>query len=158
MKQHLIHIFLITLIIAPVSPAENDHAFQAGSTNIKEISTNKAGSGFYLEIKRSYIRAYPGWQQDTITRLRAKGFAAFNAEPKDEIRADGKLTAQSLEQIATPKLVISSVYVGPYMSEKTAKKMIPKVLSALRPLMVEEKKNDELNNRYLFLIGVVKVI
>jgi hypothetical protein len=44
------------------------------------------------------------------------------------------------------------------VSEKTAKKMIPKVLSALRPLMVEEKKNDELNNRYLFLIGVVKVI
>jgi hypothetical protein len=157
MKEYLLPALLISLIISLISPARNA-ALQDGPTNIKEISTNKARSGFYLEIKRSYIRAYSGWQEHTITILRSKGFEAFNAEPKDEIRADSRLTVKSLEQSSTPKLVISSVYVGPYRSEKAAQKMIPKVLSALKPLIVDEKKNDELNNRYLFLIGVVRVI
>ena len=157
MSPNIIIAILITLAVFPVSYAENGYEIQIAPFSFKEKS-NKAQSGFYLEIKRSYIRAYPGWQRKTITKLRAKGFEAFNAEPKDEIRADSRLTVKSLEQTTTPGLVISSVYVGPYRSEKAAKKMIPKILSALRPLIVNEKKNDELNNRYLFLIGVVRVM
>jgi len=156
MSPKIVIAILITLLVFPVSYSESGYEPQA-RFSLKERS-NKAQPGFYLEIKRSYIRAYSGWQENTITLLRSKGFPAFNAEPKDETRADGRLTLKSLEQSSTPKLVISSVYVGPYESEKTAKKMIPKVLSALRPLIVREKKNDQLNNRYLFLIGVVQVI
>jgi hypothetical protein len=157
MSPNIIIAILITLAVFPVSHAESGYEIQAARCSFEERS-NKAQPGFYLEIKRSYIRAYSGWQEHTITLLRSKGFDPFNAEPKGEIRADSRLTVKSLEQTSTPKLVISSVYVGPYRSEKAARKMIPKVLSALRPLVVDEKKNDELDNRYLFLIGVVRVI
>ena len=157
MSPNIIIGILITLAVFPVSYAENGYEIQGAPFSFKERS-NKAQPGFYLEIKRSYIRAYSGWQENTITLLRSKGFEGFNAEPKGEIRADSRLTLKFLEQTATPKLILSSVYVGPYRSEKAAKKMIPKVLSALRPMIVKEKKNDELNNRYLFLIGVVRVI
>jgi hypothetical protein len=65
---------------------------------------------------------------------------------------------ESLEQTSEPRSSISSVYVGPYPSAKTAEKIIPKLLAALKPLIVKEKKNDGLHNRYLFLVGVVRVI
>ncbi|MDX6614770.1 MAG: hypothetical protein QOD75_3956 [Blastocatellia bacterium] len=149
---------IITLLLSPIARAENKCARPDASTNIRELSDNKAPSGFYLEIKRSYIRAYPGWQQNTIILLRSRGFKAFNGDPRDqEMGADQILTVKSLKQSSKPRLAISSVYVGPYPSGKVAEKMIPKLLAALKPLIVKEKKNDELNNRYLFLVGVVRV-
>jgi len=157
MRQFLILTLLITLLISPVSQAENKYTLQDALTNIKEISTNKARSGFYLEIKRSYIRAYSGWQQNTIGLLRSKGFKAFNGVPKHEISADNMSTVKFLEQTSEPRVIISSVYVGPYPSAKAAEQMIPKLLSALKPMIVDEKRNDELHNRYLFLVGVVSV-
>jgi hypothetical protein len=36
--------------------------------------------------------------------------------------------------------------------------MIPQLLSALKPLIDDEKKDDELHNRHLFLVGVVRVM
>jgi len=156
--QVLVLSLLITWPLSPVSRAEDKCALPDASTNIRQSSANQAVSGFYLEIKRSYIRAYPGWQKATITLLRSKGFKAFNGDPEDHEMGAGKiLTVKSLERTAKPRVAISSVYVGPYPSGKVAEKMIPRLLAALRPLIVKEKKNDGLNNRYLFLVGVVRV-
>lgn len=119
---------------------------------------NKARLGFYLEIKRSYVRAYSGWQKKTITLLRLNGFPAFNGEPNRKISAGEISTMESIERTSRPRLIISAVYVGPYQSRAAAEDMIPELLSALKPLVDDEKKNDELNNRYLFLVGVVRVI
>jgi hypothetical protein len=157
MRPFLIPTLLIILIISPISYAENKLALQDASTHTKTTSTNKARSGFYLEIKRSYVRAYSGWQKKTITLLRSKGFKAFNGNPKNQISADNILSMESMEQTSKPILIISPVYVGPFKSRKVAEHMIPKLLSALKPLIDEEKKNDGLNNRYLFLVGVVRV-
>ena len=158
MRRILIRAMLIALLISPISYAENKVTLQSPSTKIKKTSTNKVRSGFYLEIKRSYVRAYPGWQKKTIALLRSKGFKAFNGDPKNQISADNTLSMGSLEKTATPSLIISSVYVGSYKSREVAEHMIPQLLSALKPLIDNEKKNDELNNRYLFLVGVVRVM
>lgn len=158
MRQFLILTLLIPLLTSPISYAENRFTLQDATANVKKLPTDKARSGFYLEIKRSYIRAYSGWQKKTIALLRSKGFEAFNGDPKDQISADDILSVESLEHTSEPRLIISSVYVGPYSSRKAAEKMIPKLLAALKPLIDYEKKNDELDNRYLFLVGVVRVI
>ncbi len=158
MRRILIPPLLIALLISPISYAENKLTLQSNSTKIKKTSTNKARSGFYLEIKRSYVRAYSGWQKRTIALLRPKGFEAFNGNPKNQISTDNILSVESLEKTAKPRLIISSVYVGPYQSREVAEHMIPELLSALKPLIDDEKKNDELNNRYLFLVRVVRVI
>lgn len=133
-------------------------AGQSSSAKIKRSSTNKARSGFYLEIKRSYVRAYPGWQKNTIALLRPKGFEAFNGDPKNNDIADNIRNLESIEKTAKPTLIVSSVYVGPHRSREQAEHRIPKLLSALKPLIDREKKNDELHNRSLFLVGVVRVI
>ena len=158
MRRILIHALLIALLISPISYAENRITLQSPSAKIKETSTNKVRSGFYLEIKRSYVRAYSGWQKKTITLLRSKCFRAFNGDPKNQISADNILSMESLEKTAKPRLLISSVYIGPYKSAEVAEHMIPELLSALKPLIDDEKKNDELHNRYLFLVDVVRVM
>jgi hypothetical protein len=104
------------------------------------------------------VRAYPGWQKKTIALLKLKGFAAFNGEPKNQVIADNISNVESLERTSRPRLVISAVYAGRYDSRTTAEQMIPGLLAALRPMIDAEKKNDELNNRYLFLVGVVRVL
>jgi len=157
MRRILIPAVLIALLISPISSAENQTTIQSPSTKVKKASPNKARSGFYLEIKRSYVRAYPGWQKKTIALLRTKGFKAFNGNPKNQISADNIVSMGSLEKTATTRIIISSVYIGPYKSREVAEHMIPQLLSALKPLIDDEKKNDELHNRYLFLVGVVRV-
>jgi hypothetical protein len=158
MRQILISTLLISLLISSTSNAENKSTLHSASNQIKKRSTNNARSGFYLEIKRSYVRAYSGWQKKTITLLRRNGFAAFNGEPNKQIGAGDISNVESIERTSRPRLVISAVYVGPYHSRAVAEDMIPELLSALKPLIDEKKKNDELNNRYLFLVGVVRVI
>jgi hypothetical protein len=158
MRRILIPFLLIVLLIAPISYAENKLTLQSSSAKIKRSSTSKARSGFYLEIKRSYVRAYSGWQKNTIALLRPKGFDAFNGDPKNHNFADNIWSLESIEKTTKPTLVISSVYVGPYRSRQQAERKIPKLLSALKPLIAREKKNDELHNRSLFLVGVVRVI
>jgi hypothetical protein len=158
MRQILISTLLTSLLISPTANAENRSTLHSAATQIKKRSTNKARSGFYLEIKRSYVRAYPGWQKKTITLLRLNGFAAFNGEPNKQISAGDISNIESIERTSRPRLIISAVYVGPYQSSAVAEDMIPELLSGLKPLIDDEKKNDELNNRYLFLVGVVRVI
>ena len=158
MRQILISTLLISLLISPTSNAEDKSNLHGASTQIKKRSTNKARSGFYLEIKRSYVRAYSGWQKKTIALLRLNGFAAFNGEPNKQISAGDISHMESIERNSRPRSIISAVYVGPYQSSAVAEDMIPELLSALKPLIDDEKKNDELNNRYLFLVGVVRVI
>ena len=158
MRRILIPAVLIALLVSPISYAENKITLQSPSTKIKKTSTNKVRSGFYLEIKRSYVRAYSGWQKKTIALLRSKGFKAFNGDPKNQISADNIVSMGSLEKTATPRIIISSVYIGPYKSMEVAEDMIPHLLSALKPLIDDEKKNDGLHNRYLFLVGVVRVM
>jgi hypothetical protein len=157
MRRILVPFLLIALLISPISYAENKLTSQSSSANTKSSSTNKARSGFYLEIKRSYIRAYSGWQKKTIALLRPKGFEAFNGDPKNHDIADNVRNIESIEKTTKPRLIISSVYVGPYQSREQAEHRIPKLLSALKPLIDHEKKNDELNERSLFLVGVVRV-
>jgi hypothetical protein len=43
-------------------------------------------------------------------------------------------------------------------SREAAERVIPELLLALKPLIDDEKRDDELANRYLFLVGVVRVI
>jgi hypothetical protein len=158
MRRIRIHAALIALLVSSIAYAENKITLQSPSTKIKKTSTNKVRSGFYLEIKRSYVRAYSGWQKKTIALLRSKGFKAFNGDPKNQISADNIVRMGSLEKTATPRIIISSVYIGPYNSRELAEQMIPQLLSALKPLIDDEKKDDELHNRYLFLVGVVRVM
>ncbi|MDQ2921933.1 MAG: hypothetical protein M3R52_10035 [Acidobacteriota bacterium] len=158
MRCLLIPFLLIALLISPIAQAENKLTPQSNSAKVKKSSTNKARSGFYLEIKRSYIRAYSGWQKKTIALLRPKGFDAFNGDPQNQSIADNMMSIESIEKTVKPRLVISSVYVGPYRSKEEAERTIRKLLSALKPLIDREKKNDELHNRYLFLVGVVRII
>ena len=157
MRQILIPTMLIALLSSSASNAENKSTLHGAATQIGKSSANKARPGFYLEIKRSHVRAYSGWQKKTITLLRLKGFAAFNGEPKNQISTGQISNMESLEKYSRPRLIISAVYVGPYQSRAAAERMIPKLLLALKPLIDDEKKNDELNNRYLFLVGVVRV-
>ncbi|HLO00482.1 MAG TPA: hypothetical protein VK208_18635 [Pyrinomonadaceae bacterium] len=156
MRQLLTSTLLIFLIF-PCSVAGNTSSAQNAATQNPQTTSTKARPGFYLEIKRSYIRAYPGWQKETIDLLRARGFDAFNGNPKNQTSVDRLQSMESLEQVSKPTLIISSVYVGPYKSRKTAERMVPRLLLALKPLIDAEKKNDELNSRYLFLVGVVVV-
>ena len=158
MRRILIPTLLMALLVSPVSHAENKLTPQNAPAKIKKASTNKARSGFYLEIKRSYVRAYSGWQKKTIARLRAKGFAAFNGDPKNPVFADNIWSMESIEKTSKPVIIISPVYVGPYQTREAAEHVIPELLRALKPLIDDEKKNDELTNRYLFLVGVVRVI
>ena len=158
MRRILIPTLLMALLVSPVSHAENKLTPQNAPAKIKKAPTNKARSGFYLEIKRSYVRAYPGWQKKTIARLRAKGFAAFNGDPKNPSFADDMWSVESIEKTSKPVIIISPVYVGPYRTREAAEHVIPELLLALKPLIDDEKKNDELANRYLFLVGVVRVI
>lgn len=155
MRRFLITALLALLSISPALRAQNVSPIRASSAQIKISSANKAKSGFYLEIKRSYVRAHSSWQKRTITLLKFKGFAAFTGEPKSQI-SDNNIKA--LEKTSSPRSAISSVYVGPYQSEAIAERMIPDLLAALKPLIDDEKKNDELDNRYLFLVGVVRVL
>ena len=157
MRQILISILLISVLSSSASNAENKSTLHGASTQIRKSPATKAPSGFYLEIKRSYVRAYSGWQKKTITLLKLKGFAAFNGEPMNRVSAGKISNMESLEKTSRPKLIISSVYVGPYRSSAAAERMIPALLSALKPLIDAEKKDYELNNRYLFLVGVVRV-
>lgn len=124
---------------------------------MEEAATKKARSGFYLEIKRSYVRAYSGWQKKTIALLRSKGLEAFNGDPKKQSSAGNVFSVESIEKTSKPRLIISSVYVGPYKSGEAAEHGIRELLSALKPLIEYEKKNDGLHNRHLFLVGVVRV-
>jgi len=158
MRRILVPFLLLTLLITPISYAENRLTLQGSSAKIKSSTTNKVPSGFYLEIKRSYVRAYPGWQKNTIALLRPKGFEAFNGDPKNNDIADNIRNIEYIEKTTKPTIIISSVYVGPYRSRQQAERSIPKLLAALKPLIDREKKNDELHNRSLFLVGVVRVI
>ena len=155
MRRILILALLIAPLIPPISRAENRLTLQSAVTEIKP--TNKARAGFYLGIKRSAVSAYPGWQGRTIALLRRRRFRAFNGDPKNQIGAHNIVTLESLEQTAEPSSVISAVYVGPYRSRQAAEHVIPKLLSALKPLTDDELKHWELKNRHLFLVGTVRV-
>src|SRR6266545_2418122 len=120
MRQILVSTFLICLFIASTAKSENRSTLHSASTQIKKRFTNKARSGFYLEIKRSYVRAYSGWQKKTITLLRLNGFAAFNGEPNKRISIREISTMESIERTSRPRLIISAVYVGPYQSRGPA--------------------------------------
>ena len=157
MRQILVPTLLSVLLISQSSPAEDRPKLQTLSTQIKKRPANKARSGFYLEIKRSYVRAYTGWQKKTITLLRSKGFDAFNGDAKNQVSAENIISIESIEKTSKPTLVISSVYIGPYPTEQQAESMIPELLSALKPLIDHEKKSDGLHNRHLFLVGVARV-
>jgi hypothetical protein len=157
MRQFLLSSFLIALLISSTSNAQNESTPHGTSTQLERKYTNKVSSGFYLEIKRSYVRAYSGWQKKTISLLRVKGLVAFNGEPQNQIYAGNVSNVESMERTTKPRSIISAVYVGPYQSRALAEDMMPKLLSALKPLIDEEKKTDELNNRHLFLVGVVRV-
>ncbi|MFN2492301.1 MAG: SPOR domain-containing protein [Pyrinomonadaceae bacterium] len=150
MRRILISAFLTCLFICPTLYAQNSSTRPGQLTPSKGTIANKAQSGFYLEIKRSYIRAYPGWQKKTIALLKPKGFKAFNGEATNQTTADNLSRMESLEKHVKPRLLISSVYVGPYESREAAERMIPRLLSALKALIDREKKNDGLHNRYLF--------
>lgn len=155
MRRILLATLLTSLFISPALHVGNASSYQRPSPPKK--FTRNADVGFYLEIKRSYVRAYPGWQKKTINLLKRNGISAFNGEPINRTVA-GELTHfESLEETSQPKSVIGAVYAGPYPSRAVAEQMIPKLLSALKPLIDREKKHDELNNRYLFLVGVVEV-
>jgi hypothetical protein len=156
MRTVLLATLLTSLLISPALPNENRPTLQRASP--PKESTNRAKAGFYLEIKRSYLRAYPGWQKKTISLLRRNGLAAFDGEPNNRTIAGEITNIESLEKISRPKSVIGAVYVGPYRSRAVAEQMMPELLSALKPMIDREKKNDELNDRYLFLVGVVKVL
>jgi len=153
----LLLILQIALLIPPTSHAENSRTLQESPNPVKERSSNKAQPGFYLEIKRSYVRAYAGWQKRAIGLLRAKSFQAFNGDPQYRITESNLVTIEFLKKTSKPTQIISPVFIGPYPSGEVAEKKIPELLSALKPLIDDEKKNDELHNRHLFLVGVVRV-
>jgi len=157
MRCLLVLILLIALLVSSISDAKNNVTLQKASTELEKTSTNKARSGFYLEIKRSYVRAYSGWQKKTIALLRPKGFLAFNGNPKNRMMADNIWSVEAIEKTSKPVNIMSAVYIGPYQTREAAERMIPELLLALKPLIDDEKKNDELNKRHLFLIGAVRV-
>jgi hypothetical protein len=155
MRRLLLATLLTSLLISPVLLARNGSTPQRASSQKK--FSNQASAGFYLEIKRSYVRAYPGWQKKTISLLKLNGIAAFNGEPHNRITTGAVTSIESLEETSRPKSVVGAVYVGPYASRAVAEQTIPELLLALKPLINREKKHDELHNRYLFLVGVVEV-
>jgi hypothetical protein len=83
---------------------------------------------------------------------------AFNGDPKNPSFADDMWSVESIEKTSKPVIIISPVYIGPYRTREAAEHVVPEILLALKPLIDDEKKNDELANRYLFLVGVVRVI
>ena len=157
MSRLLINAVLVALCVSHVPHAGNVHALQAPAARSGKASARQAPSGFYLEIKRSYVRAYPGWQKKTIALLKAKGFAAFNGNPRGRTVTDEMQSVESVEKTARPINVVGAVYVGPYQTREAAEESITPLLAALKPLIDDEKKNDELHNRHLFLVGVVRV-
>ncbi len=157
MSRILVNALLIALCVSHVTHARSVLALQAPAAKSGKAPARQAPRGFYLEIKRSYVRAYPGWQKKTIALLKAAGFAAFNGKPRGRVVAGETPGFESIEQTAKPVSDIGAVYVGPYHTREEAEARITSLLAALKPLIDDEKKGDGLHNRHLFLVGVMRV-
>lgn len=156
--MNLLLLPVLSVVLTLASPrAEKITHPQSAISKIENYSNIRSRPGYYLEIKRSYLRAYSGWQRKTIALLRSRHFSAFTGQPQNMTTVDGVMTTESLVSTTKALNTTSSVFVGPYSTKADADERISEVLAALRPLIKKEKQRDQLQNRYLFLVGVVRV-